>query len=249
MPELELEQELRALGARIEIPPAPDVAGAVRARITAEPRRVLWPTRRALAIALTGLVAALGAVMAVPQARTAILDWLGLRGVEIERVPERPKARPPGADLALGRRATLAEAREAVDFRLHVPSDPTLAEPDAVYYSTTHVSGGYVAFVYGSGRDVRLLITQFRARIEEDFVQKAAGPGTRIEAVTVDGGRGFWLEGEPHEFVFLAPDGEPIFETLRLATNTLLWESGAVTLRIEGDVTKEEALRIARSMR
>jgi hypothetical protein len=33
----------------------------------------------------------------------------------------------------------------------------------------------------------------------------------------------------------------------RLAANTLVWQDGDVTLRLEGDLTKEEALRIARS--
>ncbi len=67
--------------------------------------------------------------------------------------------------------------------------------------------------------------------------------------MSVNGRRGFWLEGAPHEFVFLDPQGNPFLETLRLARNTLLWEQGDLTLRIEGDVTKEEALAVARGMR
>jgi hypothetical protein len=33
----------------------------------------------------------------------------------------------------------------------------------------------------------------------------------------------------------------------RLAGKTLLWQDGEVTLRLEGDLSKAEALRIARS--
>lgn len=244
----ELERQLRELGRTIALPPEPDLTREVRARIAAAPARPRLAYRRALLVALATLVVAVGAVMAVPSARTAILEWLGLRGVTIERVPERPKA-PPGADLALGEHVTLEEARESVAFRVLMPTGNGLRDPDAVYVSRTHVSGGYVAFVYGSGDDVRLLITQFRARIDEGFIDKAAGPGTKVERLTVDGAPGFWLEGDPHEFVFVGPDGEPIFDTRRLAGNTLLWERGNVTLRIEGDLTKEETLGIARSMR
>ena len=243
----ELERDLRALGAALELPPTPDVASAVRTRIARRTRR-RFERRRALVIALAMLVAAFAAVMAVPQARTAVLEWLGLRGVRIERVPEPPKA-PPGAELALGERVTLEEARRRAGFPVRVPARPDLAAPDAVYFSETHVSGGYVALVYGSEKRAVLLVTQFRASIEERFLHKVAGAGTRIERVTVAGGRGDWLEGEVHEVVYVGRDGNPIVDTRRLAGNTLLWEHGEVTLRLEGDLTKEEALRIAESMR
>jgi anti-sigma factor RsiW len=35
----------------------------------------------------------------------------------------------------------------------------------------------------------------------------------------------------------------------RLARNTLVWSRGPVTLRVEGDLSREEAERIARSVR
>jgi hypothetical protein len=35
----------------------------------------------------------------------------------------------------------------------------------------------------------------------------------------------------------------------RLAKSTLVWSRGPVTLRLEGDMTREEAERIARSVR
>jgi uncharacterized protein DUF4367 len=35
---------------------------------------------------------------------------------------------------------------------------------------------------------------------------------------------------------------------VRLAGNTLLWERGALTLRLEADINEEEALKIARSV-
>src|SRR5215207_4469517 len=76
----ELETRLAALD--IEWPETPDVAAAVRQRLaeTDAPRRGL---RRRLAVAVAAFLVALGGVMAVPSARSTVLDWLGLDGVEI----------------------------------------------------------------------------------------------------------------------------------------------------------------------
>ena len=79
------------------------------------------------------------------------------------------------------------------------------------------VSGGQVGFVYRSDGDVRALLTQFRASLDERFIHKAAGPDTEVERVAVKGQTGFWLEGAPHEFFYVTREGEPRPETLRLA--------------------------------
>jgi hypothetical protein len=243
----ELERDLRALGAAVEFPPTPPLAAAVQARIATAPtaRVVAW--RRPVALALVALAAAVGAVMAVPSARTAVLEWLGLRGVSIVRVPEtRPV--PPGGDLALGDEVTLAEARRSADFRIRLPRE--LGEPDAVFFSASEAPGGHLSLVYGSGEEVELLLTQFRARIDEEFLQKTVGPRTTAERVTVQrSSPAFWIEGEPHEIFYVDANGQVLPDTARLAGNTLLWQVGDVTFRLEGIETMEEAVRVARSVR
>src|SRR5207249_605229 len=57
------------------------------------------------------------------------------------------------------------------------------------------------------------------------------------------------LAGQPHQFFFRDPAGTMQPETLRLAGNTLLWEDGALTYRLEAQVSLEEAVRIASSLR
>lgn len=247
----ELERDLRALGAILEFPPTPDLAAPVRRRLAAaEPARRRFSLPRGLVVAFAVLLVAVAGVLAVPQARTAVLEWLGLRGVTIERVATAPTVTEtaPGSpaveDLFLGRPVTLDEARRRLRYPL-LPPPAALGEPDAVYLGEA-LSGGQVAFVYLDGDEVSALFTQFRAEIEEDFIYKTAGPGTEIEPVTVAGEPGWWLEGRPHEFVYIDPEsGQPRPETLRLARNTLLWQRGELTLRIEGDLSREEALRIA----
>ena len=243
----ELERELRDLGGRVEYPPTPDIATAVRRRLAAEPARAAFPLRRVLVIGLAVLAVAAGAVMAVPQARTAILEWLGLRGVTIERVPTQPKA-PSGAELGLGRGVTLGQARSRASYEVLVPTVDRYSHPREVYF-TSAAPGGQVSFVYRSDGRIRALLSQFQATLRDEFIQKSAGPGTAIERVTVNGERGYSLSGKPHLFLYVDPEGNAREETLRLARNTLLWEQRGRTLRLEGDLTKEEALRLAESMR
>lgn len=244
----ELELRLLELGRELDFPSTPTLAPRVRTRVAERPSRRWWLSRRTLAVALAVLAVAVGAAFLVPPARTAILEWLGLRGVKIERVPERPVA-PPSADLALGERVTLAEARRRADYRVVVPTLAGFRRPSEAYF-TAALPGGQVALVFWR-KDPdrpRVLFTEFRASGLE-YIQKSAGPGTTIEPVTVNGEPGYWLEGEPHAFLFVDPEGQIREETLRLAGNTLLWESGALTLRLEGVPTKAEALLIARSVR
>jgi hypothetical protein len=237
----ELDAALRELGRNVEFPPTPDVASAIHDRLDSEvraARRSLFrraPSadaekwRRPVAIALAVLVVAIGAVLAVPPARTAILDWLGLRGVSIVRVDELPPT-PAVERLELGRRVTLEEA----PLWLIVPDD----EPDGVY-----LGNGTVSLVWGTPDRVRLLLTEFRGQA---FIEKLIEQDARVERVTVNGEAGAWLE-EPHVVFFDDLRGRMRRSTGRLAGKTLLWQHGEVTLRLEGDLSKEDALRIART--
>src|SRR5207248_7951651 len=117
----ELEQRLVALGAVLDVPPAPDVVPAVLERL---PERRRWrarPARRTLAVVLAAALMLAGGAMAVPSTRHAILRVLGLRGVTIERVPRLPPL-PAGAQLGLGERIPLSRARHAAGFTALLPT-------------------------------------------------------------------------------------------------------------------------------
>jgi hypothetical protein len=238
----ELELALRRLGDELDWPETPDLTSAVRTRI--EGAREPWFRPRTLAIALAVLAVAVGAVMAVPPARTAILDWLGFGGVEIRRVAELPQV-PSEGRLVLGERVTLKRARALAEHPVLVPHQEGFEEPDAVY-ADPFSPGRPVALVYGSLGRPRLLVLQFRAA---PLIEKALLGETRVEQVTVGGARGLWIEGPRHEFFYRTLEQEAMRDTQRLAGNTLLWTRGPLTLRIEGDLSKSEAIRIAESMR
>ena len=105
---MSVDDRLRAL--ELEWPPEPDVAPRVRARLERERRR--WP-RIAIPVAVLVLVAA------VPPARSTVLDWLGIGGETIERVPERLAL--ADSDAARPRHAHPAPARCARPRRARPP--------------------------------------------------------------------------------------------------------------------------------
>jgi hypothetical protein len=232
----ELELALQRLGGELEYPSTPDLVGRVRQGLAEGRRRPA--SRRPLVLALAALLVLVAAVMAVPQARSEILDWFGIGGVTVRYVDELPQVEKREADLRLGERMSLAEARELSAFGIRVPTRRGLEDPD-VYRGDF----GQVSFLYGSEEKPRLLITQL---LGTGTLEKLIHTETDFELLTVGGAEGAWLEGGEHVVFF--PSIGP--ESQRLAGNVLILErKDGVTVRIEADVPKEVALRIFRSMR
>jgi hypothetical protein len=118
--------------------------------------------------------------------------------------------------------------------------------------------GGQVALVYLSREGIppasttgaALLLTEFQASFPSGGpILKGLPPGSRLEEVTVNGGRGYWIDGDPHVFFFQDAQGQIQSETTRLARNVLLWEAGPVTLRLESALDRDTAVAIATSTR
>jgi hypothetical protein len=169
--------------------------------------------------------------------------------------PSSPTPLPAGLRLSLGQRVPLTEAQARAGFPVLLPKTPRLGQPDEIYYGEPPL-GGQVALVYharpglppAGGTGVGLLLTMFRGDLDPRFYGKAAGPGTRIEELTIGGERTVWLEGQPHLFIYRNSAGQIVDETVRLAGNVLLWERGDLTLRLEAAFSRDEALAIAASL-
>jgi hypothetical protein len=228
----ELHAELTALA--VEWPETPDLFDGVLARLDAPGPRARRPLRRwrpALAYGIAAVAAAFVLTMAAsPDARSAVLEWLGLKSVKIER--REPK--PTDSGLRLGRPVTLAQARERVPF-LALPA--ALGDPDAV-----HVGADSVALVYAGP----LLVQEFPARVEP-FIEKTIGMGARLDRLRVDGAPAYWITGA-HGFAY-DDGGGGRFEDQRIAGNTLLVERpDGLLIRVEGEVGRARAVAIARSV-
>jgi hypothetical protein len=222
----ELEHALVALGRGLDVPTAPNLAPRVRARL--EPRR-LWPRRVALVVAVA--VLAVGVAFAIPPARSAILRFFHLGGVTIERVDTLPRAeeRPLTADLGLP--VHLPRATRVAGFR---PLLPPGLRP-RLYAWNDAVS----MLVRVAAKPVLISETAHGGLMWE---KKYVALETQVVPVTVDGEAGYWITGAKHVVEFQS--GEP-----RLAGNVLLFLRRNLTIRIEGDLTRLQALDLGRSLR
>jgi len=239
----ELERALRAVGQSLDYPTAPDLSRAVRSRLEDGRPALPFLRRRALVVALAVLVVAIGAVMVVPQARSTVLDWLGIGNVTIRYVDDLPPVEKATGDLGLGEQVSLEKARSEAGFPVLLPTVDGLGDPPSIYYRP---EARQVAFLYGSEEDPKLLITQAGA---SGAVEKLANIGeTNTELVVLgSGSAGVWLSGEKHGLFYPGTGQE---EPFRLVGNALIFETSSdVTIRIEAEISKEEAIRIARSMR
>lgn len=135
--------------------------------------------------------------------------------------------------------------------------DPTPARLGAPL--SVHVvqppEGGQIVLVYAPSQlllqstvvGAGALVSVMPAHIESGFFKKTLGEGTTVRTTDVDGAVGYWIEGSPHELLFDF-GGNVQQDTLRLATNTLLWQRGENVYRLEADVDLDTALRIAKSV-
>ena len=186
---------------------------------------------------------------ASPDARSAVLEWLGLKSVRIER--REPRAPPPrparSAPARLGTPVTLAQARAARPFRR--------CAGRAGWGARRRLrSASSVALVYGEREGyvarartgAALLVQEFPARVGQ-FIEKpsawARGPSGCASTATRRTSSPA-RTGSP-----TSGGGTRRFEEQRLAGNTLLVErADGLLLRVEGDITRDRAVAVARSI-
>ena len=237
-----LEHELRALAPHVEWPDAPDVVAAVSSRLVAPPRR-RGPSRR-LGLALAVVLLALAVALAVPPARTAIFDWLGIGSARIEVVDELPPLQLNVPVELLGEPTTLADARRRAGFPVAPPPRGQPA-PDEIRV----VDGRRVSYLWLDGARIRLLVTQVPGLLQRgEILKKLIPPTVRIDQFMIDGDGAVFVSGGPHGVFLLDPNGSYREDHGWLAGNTLLVDRGGSTLRIEGELDRDKAVALARSM-
>lgn len=258
MSERDLELALRALGARLEGAPAPDLWPGVETALAGPGRPRPARRRRRLRVAVGAVVAALAlataAVAAAPSLRDEVRSWFADAGVRVETVGTVPATVPPSTirDLRLGSPVTAAAATRLLG--APPPSSPVLGPPDALL-AAAGGAGPLVTLVWAprarlpgapSLPDVGALLTISPARDPGDpyVLGKSLPPGTRVTFVSLGpptSAEGVWIEGAPHAVTTL--DGRT--ETFRLAANVLLWRRGDRVLRLESVLGREAATAIA----
>jgi len=245
------EELARALAGTPIAFPTIDVAATVGDRVRDRRPVRLLPGGRPLR---RGVVAAIAAVLLLGGA--ALAGRLGVPGLRVIFAPSAaPAYVPVGRNLFLGTPSSLWDARPRVSFPVLTPHGRGLG-PAAVFVGH-EPAGGRVSLVYPARPGLpasrfthaALLMTEFKASIDQAFVKKLVLTGVRVDDVSVNGSPGIWFSGRPHELAFLAPNGDEFVESVRLAGNTLVWAENGVTIRLECRCSEAMALRIAESLR
>ncbi len=273
---IDLERSLTELADRVQIPGGDWLVGDVVRRLGEPVKHRRQRRAIALAGALVAFLAIV--TFALPGPRHAVARWLGFDSVRIEPgVTAPPTAAPPTIAstsptsqttlpdtsattttavppaLGLGPSVSMAEAMSRAG--LPDPTPALLGRPESVHVVQPPDSG-QIILVYGpsdlvplsSVTGVGALVSVFPAHIEEGFFGKALGNDATVRSVDVAGADGgYWIEGAPHQ-LFFDSGGKFEIDTLRLATNTLLWQRGDHIYRLEADISLETALRIAASV-
>ncbi len=91
-----------------------------------------------------------------------------------------------------------------------------------------------------------MLVQEFRARVGP-FIEKTIGQGTRLDRLRLDDDPAYFITGA-HGFAYQG-EADVRYEDQRLAGNTLLVErADGLLIRIEGDLARDRAIAIARSI-
>jgi hypothetical protein len=271
-----LGEVLRDLRASIEFP-APteepaglDLAARARARIVALDVRPSpagsrrWfgfgvrPMRRGLVLALAALIvlaAIAGAVgLGLPGLRIIFGDVPSQRPAPSSTAgaaSPTPLA-PLGSNLGIGRALPLAEVERQAGFDVLLPTDPAIGPPDVAY-----LAGARAALVWATGpglppteaEGIGLLISEFQGHVDDGYFQKILNSDTKLTPVTVNGSPGYWMDGDPHYFFYIDPQGKPVDDTHRVVGDVLMWATGGVTYRLESGLGMDEAIRLAESLK
>ena len=248
-----LEADLRAVTHEVDAELGDvDLSAAVTRQIRAQsapaPRHA-GRLRRRVAVAL--VASATIAIVAIPSARAAVTNFLDIGVVRVHHEPA-PGPVSPTADLQLGDRTTLAEAR--AQFRVVTPTAGGVGTPDEVWL--TRVGGGGVSLVYRAGPGlppaentrIGLLVQEFAGDGRSVVNKYLSGENTE-QPVTITGERGVFISGGNHVLFYDTDSGAQVNESGRLVGNALIFQRGPLTIRLEGDLPQDRMVAIAESLR
>jgi len=238
-----LENDIALLGRAIIFPQTPPLAARVRARI--ESRSHLREAAPRWQLALTGVAAAAVALAFVAgvlsPARDAVADLFARINIfETAEVPQDLTRDITGTELSFDK------VQAAVGFPLLLPDG---ASPDRVLLQDFgQVRAAVLFYRHDNGAPYALFETNSQVGKGLAIGKGVTDPG-QAQPVSGLGGEAYWLTGL-RLVQYYDVDGTVIQASVRATdVNTLLWAHEGRVFRIEGDLSQEEAIAIANSLR
>ena len=248
---VEMDLLLRRASRNFQFPTTPHLAAGVLERLQ-QPTvmeafraamRAWWrrPAPRAAVLIAAALVVALAGALVVPQSRDAVAHFFGLGHVRVHQEPLPIELPPVLQPQDYAEPISLKEAQQLAN-GLRLPAYPEgIAGPDAIYLQRI---GGDLIFI---------LVYQ-----QEGFdLHQSRLKGTwdktvpyEYEETQVDGLFASWLRPGGHVTEYRDENDKSLEAGRRTVEHgTLLWERDGFTYRLETSLSKEEAVRVAESLR
>lgn len=266
------EAQVHELARAFAYPATPDIAGAVAQRRAVRPK----PARRQLAWATLLILAIVAGLLAVPQVRAAVLEFLQVGAVRIFLTEPTPTATialatVPAQDAGSISATTAPATATATPRPTPTPLASLLDLAGETSLSQAETQAGFSirqptyppdlgpperVFLQELGGPVVVLV--WLAPDNPEKVQISLhqlGPGTfaqkgqprLIREATVNGQPALWTEG-PYMLQFLN-NNQVTFDMRQLVKgHVLIWAEGEITYRLETDLPLEEAIKIAEAL-
>jgi hypothetical protein len=267
MNEMDFETHVRSITMRMEYPHTPDIAGSVRTRLRASthPRFI----SRRLAWSLTIILVLLSSLLFIPSVRAAVLDFIQ---IGVDRIfpyvvipttqviptttlqsspPPMPLTATPFVQVAtlipklkqLAGETTLAGAQTKVNFKIMLPTYPSdLSQPDYVFVQ--NAEGNMVILVWLDPQASDQVLMSLHLIPNGSWMLEKFEPKVTQET-KVNGQRAIWTEGP---YPMILQNGDVGFQRL-VEGHVLIWTDGNITFRLETNLSLEEAVKIAESLK
>jgi hypothetical protein len=234
------EMRVQQTSREFEFPTTPNIAQQVKRQLRPVPRSFVLGRVAAILLLLLMTI-----VVSVPEIRASVLEFLTIGAIRIIPVAQptlTPAPTPSIPMLEFGTEVTLEEAQAAVDYPILLPTLPQdLGSPNHVYLQETSLPMVVLVWDAPASLDTTWLILYIINSRDAFF---KFDPNDPI-ATTVNEHQAAWLT-TPHLLEYVERSTGVVRR--EIAANVLIWEAGAVTYRLEGELTLEQALEIAESL-
>jgi Domain of unknown function (DUF4367) len=242
-----LEYDIQLLSQAMAFPTTPSLAARVRSRIEAQhdlraPAPSWQLALTAVAAAFVGLALIAGVLAPAREAVADLFDSINI--FETDEVPADLTRDITGTPISL-------EAAEATLGRpIMLPTYPEEIAPERVLLQDFgQVKAAVLFFEHPDGTRFALFETNAGVGKGLPAVGKGIAGEAQAEPVSGLGSEAYWLTGL-RIVQYYDLEGSIIQDSVRATdVNTLLWGEEGYVFRIEGDLSQDDALKIAKSLR